>query len=370
LGDADEDGLNDIAVSAMWDDLVATNSGSVYILYMNANDTVRGLLRISRASGEGLDSLTVAIGQIGRGITAISPRFQGHTVSVAAGSTVQQAIVLIHVSVLGVQSAEVLADGMEGISGGTIAASSNFGHTVNGAGDMDGNGAADLAVGAFADSAAGTSSGAVYILFLNPGSEAEAVSAVVKLIPTTGGLNGVIPVGSHMASGPSIGDLDGDGRAELVISVMGDNFGGADRGSIVVAFMGGIPPSSTPAPTPSPTASSTPSASPSSASVGSVFDPVVIGEDAGGLPPGIISPTDTFGKRIAGIGDIDEDGIPDIAVGAERDDDGATDAGAVYIVFMNSDRTAKGYQKISRTAGGGELLGPVVRFGFAPSRLD
>ena len=61
---------------------------------------------------------------------------------------------------------------------------------------------------------------------------------------------------------------------------------------------------------------------------------------------------DRFGRAVAGIGDLDGDGIDDIAVGAEKDDDGGTNRGAVYVLMLNADGTVKAQQKISDNAGG------------------
>ncbi|MDW5290205.1 FG-GAP-like repeat-containing protein [Formosa sp. PL04] len=61
---------------------------------------------------------------------------------------------------------------------------------------------------------------------------------------------------------------------------------------------------------------------------------------------------DRFSRDHDQAGDINGDGIIDIVVGARSDDDGATDAGAVYILFMNSDGTVQSNQKISATEGG------------------
>ena len=61
--------------------------------------------------------------------------------------------------------------------------------------------------------------------------------------------------------------------------------------------------------------------------------------------------SDWFGSSVAAIGDLDGDGIPDLAVGVPRDDDGGTDRGAVYVLFMNANGTVKSHAKISDTAG-------------------
>ena len=44
---------------------------------------------------------------------------------------------------------------------------------------------------------------------------------------------------------------------------------------------------------------------------------------------------DVFGFSVTNLGDLDGDGVTDIAVGAILDDDGDDDAGAVWILFLN-----------------------------------
>ena len=65
-----------------------------------------------------------------------------------------------------------------------------------------------------------------------------------------------------------------------------------------------------------------------------------------------LEPGDRFSRDHDQAGDINGDGVIDLVIGARSDDDGATDAGAVYIVFLNSDGTVQSNQKISMLEGG------------------
>ena len=65
---------------------------------------------------------------------------------------------------------------------------------------------------------------------------------------------------------------------------------------------------------------------------------------------------DTYGSSIANIGDLNGDGITDIAVGAMHDDTGGIDRGTVYIHFMNSNGTVKQTQEINNSTTKGPAL--------------
>lgn len=78
----------------------------------------------------------------------------------------------------------------------------------------------------------------------------------------------------------------------------------------------------------------------------------------GTASPGLsdIAFEDAFGSNpgsISSIGDLDGDGISELAVGTMWDDDGAYRAGAVYILFLNAgNATVRSSTKISATTGG------------------
>jgi len=73
---------------------------------------------------------------------------------------------------------------------------------------------------------------------------------------------------------------------------------------------------------------------------------------------------DLFGGSLAALGDLNGDGVPDLAVGAYGDDDGGSGAGAVYVLFLDASGDAVGANKVSNSHGG---LTSAVVVGFAPS---
>ena len=116
-----------------------------------------------------------------------------------------------------------------------------------------------------------------------------------------------------------IGDLDNDGFMDIAVGSYKDDDGGQDRGAVYIIFLNDD---------------------------GTAKSFQKISDTAGGFD-GVLHDGDTFGQGIPSIGDLDNDGIMDIAVGADDSDDGGQDRGAVYIIFLNDDGTAKSFQKIS-----------------------
>ena len=98
---------------------------------------------------------------------------------------------------------------------------------------------------------------------------------------------------------------------------------------------------------------------------GNVTSKQKIGHQVGGLQEPL-DDDDLFGMTVAPIGDVDRDGVPDIVVGSNRDDDGGADKGALFFLLLNANGTVKHERKVSAIAGGFNLgIRTGERFGRA-----
>lgn len=271
IGDLDGDGVIDLAVGAELDDDGGGGIGAVWVLFMHADGTVKGEQKVSATDG---------------GLVGPLDNFD------------------------------------------------LFGKSIAALGDLDGDGVPDMAVGAAFDDDGGDDRGAVWVLFMNADG---TVKGEQKISSTAGGFGGALDDNDQFGFGVAgIGDLDGDGITELAIGARFDDDGGDNRGAAWILFLNDD---------------------------GTVEHEQKISATAGGFG-GALDATDLFGISIASLGDLDGDGVPDIAAGAYLDDDGGVNSGAVWILFLNADGTVKGEQKISGTAGGFEAdAGSLQLFG-------
>ena len=177
-------------------------------------------------------------------------------------------------------------------------------------------------MGAVGDDDGGTRRGAVWVLFLNTNG---TVRAHQKISDTEGGFKGVLDDEDHFGAGMApLGDLDGDGVSDLAVGASEDDDGGLQRGAVWVLFLN---------------------------SDGTVKSHQKISATAGGFD-GILDNSDWFGGSLASIGDLDGDGVIDLAVAAPCDDEGGTRRGAVWVLFLNTNGTVRAHQKISDLEGG------------------
>ncbi len=221
---------------------------------------------------------------------------------------------------------------------GDLDAADHFGFAVSALGDLDADGIGDLAVGAHGDDDGASTRGAVWILFLNANG---TVKQEQKISDTEGGFTGSLNTGDNFGFAvASLGDLDGDGTGDLAVGARLDDDGGADRGAVWILFLHAD---------------------------GTVKGHQKISDTQGGFL-GDLDDGDEFGWAAASPGDVDGDGLADVAVGVQLDDDGGPERGAVWILFLNADGTVRNEQKISHTQGGfGGTLDDDDRFGWSLS---
>jgi len=113
-----------------------------------------------------------------------------------------------------------------------------------------------------------------------------------------------------------IGDLDGDGANELAVGLPDDDAGGLDSGAVRILFLG-----------------------PDGAVRSSQRISAVEGGFTGALGSGV-----AFGSALADVGDLDGDGLHELAVGAPGAPPGQD---AVFVLFLRSNGTVRANTRIA-----------------------
>jgi hypothetical protein len=310
LGDLDGDGVTDLAVGAWFDDDGGLNRGSVWILFLNSDGTVKSEQKISQTIGGFGGTLSNQDG-FGYSVDGLED-LDGDGVDDLAvgamydddGGTNRGAVWILMLNSDGTVKSEQKISQTAGGFGGTLTDTDTLGVCVASLGDLDGDGVCDLAAGADHDDDGGYERGAIWILFLNSDG---TVKSEQKLSSTSGGLGDLEDEVYLGLSASSVGDLDGDGRDELVVSAIGDDDGGSGHGALWVLFLNAD---------------------------GTVRARHKISDTAGGFE-GTLGTNHFFGYSVDQLGDLDGDGFCDLAVGAIGDTDaGGIDAGAVWVLTL------------------------------------
>lgn len=371
LGDLDGDGTGELAV--------ATREGGVWILFLAPDGSVlaqveidilpgwhgASLAPLGDLDGDGLGDLAVGITRLVRApLQGLVNKGAIEILFLRADGTVRATHTILQTDPVFVPAVD-LHDA--------------FAYALAGLGDVDGNGAGDLAVGApYDDDGPGTYNGAVWIVRLERDGRARSAQKISELF---GGGNGMFDANLLGTSVASLGDLDRDGNVDLVVGVPAGAFPlelhdprllvlfldederlrsvravrqaefgcGFDCGfASALAVLGDLDGDGTLelgigaslwTPTPGPHPFSAPREGGfligSLRRDGSLARRLLVTPGRGGLGGPV--PLDTlFGAALAPLGDLDRDGMPELAVGANQDDDGAEDTGSVWILELDA----------------------------------
>ncbi len=175
------------------------------------------------------------------------------------------------------------------------------GRSVAAAGDVNGDGLADLIVGApESDPAAGTNAGRSYVVFGKPGSAPINLSAIAA---GSGGfvINGAAAYDRSGSSVASAGDVNGDGLADLIVGAPRTGLG--DNGRAFVVF---------------------------GRTSGNATHLSDVATGNGGFVINAEFGSDLNGFSVAGAGDLNGDGLADLVVGAPTSLGGL---GRSYVIF-------------------------------------
>ncbi len=326
LGDLDGDGVGDLAVGAFRDANGGTPRGAVWVLFLEADGTVKTQRKIDGNEGGFMGAFGP---QFGISVAALGDLDGDGVVDLAVGADGDDdgggdrgSVWVLFLATDGTVKARQKISDREGGFTGTLRNIDLFGASLAALGDLDGDGVRDLAVGARGDDDGGDQHGAVWVLFLEPDG---TVKAHQKISATQGGFGGTLGDSDFFGcSVTALGDLDGDGVTDLAVGANSTDGAALGEGAVWVLFL---------------------------RADGTVRTQQEISSTEGGFMGGLEF-IDFFGSSVTALGDLDGDGVADMAVGTPGDDDGGTNRGATYVLFLDTDGTVKGQQKISSSAGG------------------
>ncbi len=291
LGDINGDGYSDFGVGVPGDNLGGTafGAGSFSIYLGHPADDRPGASSILRTFGTQADmqlgASIAGVGDVnGDGLDDFVVGAPGTTVGGTPG--VGRAFLYFGRA----DAARVVAAELGGTQGNAA-----YGSSVAGAGDVNGDGYADVLIGApFFDSPApgGGNAGQVLLYFGGPGAFNTSADAVLN------------PTAANSRFGYSVsgvGDMNGDSFADIVVGVPKASVGQTLEGAGLL-YLGGS----------------------------GTFDPNA------DLAFESNQANAELGTAVAGAGDVNGDGYSDVALGAPLYDNGQTDEGAVFIYHGGS----------------------------------
>lgn len=310
LPDLDGDGIDELAVGAPGDD----DRGAVWVLFMEAGGRVRDDQKISDGRGD-LDSNLRNGDGFGSALATVTPAQGDFNADGIADLLVglpgrggSGAVWMLYLDSTGRVINKQRISESHGEFRGDLDDGDRFGSAIAVIGDLDGDGVADLAVGAPGDDDGrngnpGDERGAVWILFMNSDG---TVRKEKKISDNKGRLRRDLHDGDRFGSAIApLGDLDGDGFEDIAVGAPGRD--SSTKGTLWILFL---------------------------KENGEVRSRQRIGYRKGGFD-GRLHDGDRFGAAVANIGNFDAERSTDLAVGAPGDDTGGQDRGAAWLLYLN-----------------------------------
>ncbi|WIY68811.1 cadherin domain-containing protein [Aquidulcibacter paucihalophilus] len=200
--------------------------------------------------------------------------------------------------------------GADGFTISGVDAGDHAGWSVASAGDLNGDGRADLVIGAlYADPAGRENAGETYVVFGRAGGFGANLD--LSSMPAAMGftITGTAALNLTGHSVASAGDVNGDGIDDLLIGALyADGTGGADAGETYVVFG-------------------------RTTGFGNVLDLASLNGQTGFLIGGVAA-GDFTGQSVSAAGDVNGDGFDDLIIGAPHaDPSGRVNAGSSYVLF-------------------------------------
>ena len=332
IGDMNGDGLADVIVTAPEDDPNATGSGAAFVVFGRTGTTAVELSDIEAGTGGFVINGASTDDQVGQGAVSAGDVNGDGVVDVIIGAVFDDpngadsgaAFVVFGKSTT---TAVELSDVSAGTGGFVIngAAVGDFaGVTVDGGGDINGDGLTDLIVGSSRGDPNGSNSGTTAVVF------GKATTTKVEISDITAGTGGFIVNGVSAADQAGIavastGDVNGDGLADLIIGGYLEDNNGTNSGSAFVVF---------------------------GKATTTTVELSDVEAGTGGFIINGVAADDRTGRAVAGAGDINGDGTPDLIIGARTADRNGVDSGAAFVVFGKSSTTAVELSDVVAGTGG------------------